>query len=98
MSPLTRERAFEILGLLPGAVGPGTVRRAAAARMMEIHPDTAQPGASDSVTIEQIQAARDLLVVEQHTLPCTFCKGRGKVMVGMAPRDCVACDGTGERL
>lgn len=96
-TPLTRETAFALLNLVPGPVGPSVIKRAAAMRIMSLHPDTSA-GHASGVTIAQVQAARDLLVSEQHGKPCALCKGRGKVLVGMAARDCVACDGTGERL
>lgn len=99
---MNQHEAEALLELVPGeAISVRAVRAAFARQIKATHPDTAPDrGASLEKTVKSLKAARDLLLAHLNglNLCCTLCKGVGTIQGRLGRKECVACNGTGDKF
>lgn len=91
------DAALELLQLRP-TYDVSTIKAAFARRCRESHPDTFDAGGDPTVTIDALQAARDVLLQAALGMnrACKLCRGVGQVRGSVGWRRCGACKGTGD--
>ena len=88
---MTPERANEIL--CNPAMRRDAIKRAAAHRMLQCHPDTAVE--ESDLTMREVREARECLLslIDDQENACVLCGGSGLI----GPAKCLQCKGSGKR-